>query len=72
MTAKKIQAESAEPLAISLKSLAWRLDASRTSVRRWLADEGIRPIAIGRGMKGSIRYRWRDIQDWLESREYVR
>ena len=71
MSAIRLQAES-EPLAISLKSLAERLDASRTSVRRWLSDAGVRPIAIGRGMKGAIRYRWSDIQDWLESREYVK
>jgi predicted DNA-binding transcriptional regulator AlpA len=56
-------------LAVSLKTVAQMLDAHRSSVRRWLQQAGIRPIALGRGRNGAIRYRWRDIQQWIESRE---
>jgi len=59
------------PLVVSVKTLAEKLDAARSSVRRWLDEAGIRPISIGRGKKGAIRYRWRDVQEWLESRQYV-
>jgi hypothetical protein len=55
-------------LTVSLKTLAVMLDAHRSSVRRWLADEGIRAIVVGRGRNAALRYRWRDIQHWLESR----
>jgi len=58
-------------LAMSLKTLASLLDADRASVRRWLSDAGIKPVVMGRGRNGAIRYRWRDIEDWLESRETV-
>jgi len=58
-------------LVVSVKTLAEKLDAARSSVRRWLDEAGIRPISIGRGKKGAIRYRWRDVQEWLESRQYV-
>ncbi len=34
------------PLAVSLKTLALRLDAHRSSVRRWLREAGIQPIAV--------------------------
>lgn len=57
-------------LTVSLKTLALMLDAHRSSVRRWLQQAGIRPIALGRGRNGAIRYRWRDVQQWIESREY--
>ena len=60
-----------EPLAVSLRTLAEQLDTTRSSVRRWLSEAGIRPIAIGRGRKGAIRYRWSDVRDWLESRSLV-
>ena len=56
---------------ISLKSLAELLDTTRSSARRWLKEAGIRPVALGRGAKGAIRYKWKDIETWLESREYV-
>jgi len=56
---------------MSLKTLASLLDADRASVRRWLSDAGIKPVVMGRGRNGAIRYRWRDIEDWLESRETV-
>jgi hypothetical protein len=58
-----------ERLMVSLTTLADMLDAHRSSVRRWLQEAGIRPIVIGRGRNGAIRYRWCDIQRWLASRE---
>lgn len=62
---------SKAPLAVSLKTLAVRLDAHRSSVRRWLREAGIQPIAISDQKNGAIRYRWSDIEAWLASREYV-
>lgn len=56
-----------EPLVISLKTLAERLDAHRSSVRRWLRVAGIRPVAFGNGPKGAIRYRWKEVRVWLDS-----
>ena len=56
-----------ERVAVSLKTIASLVDAHRSSVRRWLREAGIKPIALGRGRNGGIRYRWRDIQNWLES-----
>ena len=58
-------------LAVSLKTLADMLDAHRSSVRRWLKNAGIRPIAIGRGRNGAIRYRWHEVQGWLDSLSHV-
>ncbi|MCP4249300.1 MAG: hypothetical protein GY778_19840 [bacterium] len=57
--------------AVSLKTLAIMLDADRTSVRRWLSDAGVLPIVVGRGRNAAIRYRWPDIEQWLETREEV-
>jgi hypothetical protein len=56
-----------ERTVVSLKTLADMLDAHRSSVRRWLHDAGIRPIALGRGKNGAIRYYWTDVKDWLDS-----
>lgn len=56
---------------ISLKTLAALLDADRSSVRRWLKDANINPVVLGRGRNGAIRYRWRDVEAWLDSRETV-
>jgi len=56
---------------VSLKSIAELLDTTRSSARRWLKEAGIRPVALGRGARGAIRYRWQDIEAWLNSREYV-
>ena len=67
----KQSSQQAPRLTVSLKTLAQMLDAHRSSVRRWLEDAGIYPIALGRGRNGAIRYRWHDIKDWLDSREYV-
>lgn len=58
-------------LVVSLRTLADMLDAHRSSVRRWLREAGIRPIVLGRGKNGAIRYKWCDIQDWLESQGYI-
>ena len=60
-----------ERLTVSLKTLAKLLDAHRSSVRRWLSQAGVRPIALGRGHNGAIRYRWSDVQNWLQSQDYV-
>ena len=60
-----------ERLTVSLKTLAKLLDAHRSSVRRWLGEAGIRPIALGRGHNGAIRYRWSDVQNWLQEQDYV-
>jgi len=68
---KTLAEQQAEPLAISLKSLADRLDAHRSSVRRWLREAGIQPLAVGRGVNGAIRYSWPDVQVWLNSLEKV-
>ena len=62
---------STPPLTVSLKTLSHMLDAGRSSVRRWLKEAGIQPITMNDGPKSAIRYRWRDIEYWLESREYV-
>jgi len=58
-----------EQLVVSLGTLADMLDAHRSSVRRWLREAGIRPIVLGRGRNGAIRYRWWEINEWLKSRE---
>ena len=60
-----------KPLAVSLKTLSQQLDADRSTVRRWMKEAGIRPIAIGRGVNGAIRYRWSDVQAWLDSLDTV-
>lgn len=63
--------ESKNRLTVSLKTLSAMLDAHRSSIRRWLKEAGIKPIAIGRGKNGAIRYKWNDIETWLDSHEYV-
>ena len=68
---KKPSQQKSERLTISLKTLSAMLDAHRSSVRRWLRDAGIKPIAIGHGRNGAIRYRWHDVNEWLESLKYV-
>ena len=68
---KTATAQQAEPLAVSLRTLAEQLDAHRSTVRRWLKEAGIRPIAIGRGANGAIRYRWPEVRAWLDSLDTV-
>ena len=58
-------------LTVSLKTLSGLLDAHRSSVRRWLKEAGIKPLAIGRGRNGAIRYKWKDVETWLESQDSV-
>ncbi len=58
-------------LIVSLKSLAAMLDAHRSSVRRWLTEAGIHPIVVGRGRNAAVRYRWHDIERWLETRQEI-
>jgi transposase len=65
------QVHSVPRLTVSLKTLAQMLDAHRSSVRRWLQEAGIRPVVLGRGRNGAIRYRWRDIQEWIETRQFA-
>lgn len=63
--------QETKKLTVSLKTLSIMLDAHRTSVRRWLKQAGIKPIALGRGRNGAIRYKWIDIQSWLKKQQYV-
>jgi hypothetical protein len=58
--------------AVSLKAIAGLLDTTRSSARRWLREAGIRPISLGRGAKGAIRYHWTEVEAWLKSRGHVR
>jgi hypothetical protein len=55
---------------VSLKSIAELLDTTRSSARRWLKEASIHPVALSRGAKGAIRYKWKDIEAWLNSLEY--
>ena len=57
--------------AVSLKAIAELLDTTRSSARRWLREAGVRPISLGRGAKGAIRYRWTEVEVWLKSRQPV-
>jgi hypothetical protein len=57
--------------AVSLKAIAELLDTTRSSARRWLREAGVRPISLGRGAKGAIRYRWTEVEAWLKSRQHV-
>jgi len=56
---------------VSLKSIAKLVDAHRASVRRWLSEEGIWPVAMSRTRNSAIRYRWSDVEQWLKEREEV-
>jgi hypothetical protein len=58
-------------LTVSLKTLACMVDAHRSSVRRWLREAGVKPVVLGRGRNGAIRYLWRDVERWLESLQQV-
>ncbi len=57
--------------AVSLKGIAGLLDTTRSSARRWLREAGVKPIALGRGAKGAIRYRWSEVEAWIKSRQYA-
>ena len=69
--ANKASIGSDPRVTVSLKTLSHMLDAGRSSVRRWLKDAGIQPIAMGDGPKSAIRYRWQDVEAWLASRDAV-
>ena len=56
---------------ITLKRLASRLDADRSSIRRWLDEAGVNPIAMGNGPRSAIRFKVSDIETWLNSRPKV-
>lgn len=56
---------------ITLKALAERLDADRSTVRRWLKDAGVAAIAMGDGPRCAIRYRLADVEQWLRERPAV-
>ncbi len=60
------------PELVSIKRLAAHFDAHRASVRRWLDEAGIQPVALGNGRKGAIRYRMSEVKGWIESRPNVR
>lgn len=62
---------SEDRLTVSLKTLAQLLDAHRSSVRRWLRDAEIQPIALSPHRNGAIRYYWKEIQSWLAKLERV-
>lgn len=65
------RASSGERLTVSLRTLAEMLDAHRSSVRRWLTDAGVRAVLVGRGRNAAVRYRWQDIERWLETLEEI-
>ncbi len=69
---KNKKKSNASPDLISLTTLAHRLDADPSSVRRWLRDAGVKPLAMSDGPKGALRYRWPDVEAWLHSRTAVR
>lgn len=71
MEQNKDTTRKAPRLTVSLKTLSGLLDAHRSSVRRWLKDAGVKPIAMGRGKNGAIRYKWKDVESWLDSQHYV-
>ena len=68
---KPTEKKSTQRLTISLKTLSGMLDAHRSSVRRWLREAGVRPIVVGRGRNGAIRYLWQDVTDWLNGLESI-
>ena len=71
MENKKDTIKQTPRLTVSLKTLAALLDAHRSSVRRWLKEAEIKPIAIGRNKNGAIRYKWNEIIQWLDIQERI-
>ena len=53
---------------VSLKTLALEWDADPSSVRRWLEEAGIVPIALGNGPRGAIRFKREEVDQWVSSR----
>lgn len=68
---KPTEKKPTQRLTVSLKTLSGMLDAHRSSVRRWLREAGVRPIAVGRGRNGAIRYLWQDVTDWLDGLDSI-
>ena len=68
---KSATQQPGEPLAVSLRTLAEKLDAHRSTVRRWLREAGIRALAIGHGVYGANRYSRADVQAWLDALDTV-
>ena len=60
--------DQGHPQLTSLASLAARLDADRTALRRLLRDAGVRPVILGHGKNATIRYLQRDVDEWLKTR----
>jgi hypothetical protein len=69
--AEGMNTATATPILVNLKTLAKQLDAHRSSIRRWLSEAGIQPVAVGNGPKGAIRYRWPDVEAWLKDLKVV-
>jgi len=55
---------------VSLKTLSEMMDSHRSTVRRWLKEAGIHPVAVGG--KSAIRYRWNEVEAWIQSLPEVR
>ena len=53
-------------LLVSLPTLAGMMDCHRETVRRRLRQAGIDPVALGRGKNGAIRYRWPEVEEFVE------
>lgn len=68
-TVQKETNEASSESLVSLSTLASLLDADPSSIRRWLRDAGILPIVLGRGRNGAVRYRKKDTDAWLRSRQ---
>jgi hypothetical protein len=66
-----VEGMQVKPILVNLKTLATQLDAHRSSIRRWLSEAGIQPVAVGSGPKGAIRYRWPDVEAWLKDLKVV-
>lgn len=56
---------------VSLKTVAQMVDAHRSTVRRWLEEDGVEPVSMSHGRNGAIRYRMMDIEAWIATRDSV-
>jgi hypothetical protein len=68
---RKEQEAVVMPKLVTVKTIAKMVDAHRSSVRRWLDEFGIKPLAVGTGPRGAIRYRWSDVEPWFNSLQQV-
>jgi len=53
---------------VSLRQIAEELGVSRQSARRYLDQASIRPIMLGSGRNGAIRYALEEVKSWLNAR----